>query len=298
MMVRLTSWRICEIEDGFFMLYGTVSGHVKLSDGMYIHTSIIRSISTKDDEFIVNTHNTEYHLKFRDINLKIKWRLTKKRKREFEETSTTYIANIYDGLGLLSRALLSERAIERYIAKFSGISVEIRGLIENIWKAYKEKEDQESEKRERIIEKLNNGEIYLAIGSNGSYYFRFACIKDYKGNIITKENAHVHVSRHQDSVLVSEFVDNNSEYYDLAYFPYKDNKIEFYGTHIAHPGIKEGEEVFYLYNDGATDIIYRLWGKTYKLLSGEEHRITKDMERPSIEDDTEDIDLNNIMPLD
>lgn len=64
-MTRLYQWHVAAITGGRVILYGVVTGHRKLPDGMFIHTSPIRQVSRdpeREDGYIFESKNTKFHV--------------------------------------------------------------------------------------------------------------------------------------------------------------------------------------------------------------------------------------------
>ena len=68
-MTKLLDWSLYTLKDKAFA-QGTVLGHSRLSDGMHIYTSIIQNAEILNErELRFWTRNTQYDLKFSEINL-------------------------------------------------------------------------------------------------------------------------------------------------------------------------------------------------------------------------------------
>lgn len=74
-MIKLTDWYLTEHVDEsnytfFYLAWGYVFGHTKLSDGEHIHTSGIESIRFENNILVLVTHSqNQYTLSLTDINL-------------------------------------------------------------------------------------------------------------------------------------------------------------------------------------------------------------------------------------
>ena len=70
-MTRLYQWYAEAIPGGRIILHGVVTGHRKLPDGMFIHTSPIRQVSRdpeREDGYIFESKNTKFHVSMEDFD--------------------------------------------------------------------------------------------------------------------------------------------------------------------------------------------------------------------------------------
>lgn len=279
-MASLTNWYIIGCYDGNLVLKGNVSGHKKLENGLFIHTSKIQGIRREGANLEVYTLNTKYDLKLREIKFThIRASSIDKKRIKFINKMHETMYFFYDLYNILSEAYLKEKNIlnidiEKLIRenekKLSFYSEDIREWI-NVIIEEKIKEEKKLKKRiEDIEKKLKNTEVYLDVGDNGMYYFNFIIIKDRNGNVHKIYEPLIHIGMFKDSVIISRHI--NDEYYDLRYFPLGKNKIEFY--HQIYD-IAEHCEEGYINNSGKYPLKFRTtWGKIFLLKPNEEKYIS------------------------
>lgn len=67
-VTRLKNWKVAD-EAHNFLLKGIVYGHYSrhCHDGSTVSTSYVNDVEMKEDEFVVHTRNTRYHLAYHDI---------------------------------------------------------------------------------------------------------------------------------------------------------------------------------------------------------------------------------------
>ena len=65
-------WNVTTLEDKTLMAHGRVTGHAKLSDSWFIHSSVIKEIllDKENEEVLIKTGNTVYHCPFCYCNFK------------------------------------------------------------------------------------------------------------------------------------------------------------------------------------------------------------------------------------
>lgn len=179
-------------DNNFIQAWGTVEGHQKLPDGMFVHTSGVQSANLNGELLTVETAHTVYTLDCRELN------------RDY-----------LDDTHKVLKALGVEPKDWNLI-----ISVSLKAFI-----------DKEQEHRE-YRNKLNAGEIYMVLSTEkpnsvDEVYFG---IKENTGTLhVATCHFSVHLGMFTDSVLFN--CRHNDEFYDvLRYFPRANNRIEFYST--------------------------------------------------------------------
>lgn len=297
-MARLTNWYVTKHYDGVIIFYGNVTGHAKLPDGMPIHTSKVIGAKKEFSELIIYTLNTEYrmylgHIKFDgkyEFNEAIK---NNKSNIRFLNKLHETVYFIYDLYCILNEEYKEKKDISNmdinklinsYKKHFSKYSEDLKEWVEDIIKYKKKIEDSLKKRIELIKKRLENEEVYLDIGDNGEYYFNFMLIKDKLGEVHEIYTPFLHIGMFQDSVLITKHI-KDEEYYDIRYFPYKNNRIEFYQQIY---DMREDCEVGYIHNSGVKPIKFKTtWGKVFLLEPNEEKYIRYGITEGSISDSEE-----------
>ena len=178
-MPKLYNWHINEHSLGYCLARGIVTGHPKLEDSAYIHTSPIEDFNITDETAgiaVIKTHNNNYEVKLSDLDI-------------------TKMKEAKDKIGIYAWG------------------VKLLGFIDK----YTEQEE--------IKYNTPNKSILLVLGNNKQYYFDRLIINN---GIDQLENKNVtpHIGTVQDSVLC--MASGEELNYDIRYFTYKDNNIDFY----------------------------------------------------------------------
>lgn len=94
-MIKLTNWCITEYnseQKGIYIAHGTVFGHPRLADGIYIHTSKIEKLEMNKSSNSVIMHTksgNEYELLLKELSLK-EFEMTKEIMEEFKVSLPDY----------------------------------------------------------------------------------------------------------------------------------------------------------------------------------------------------------------
>lgn len=147
-MTTLKSWEIVRYGDEY-LLAGVVYGHYSryCFDGRTIRTSIIESVEIAEDEMIIWTQNTEYHLLYEEFNNSL----------EYEQ----------------------DEVFMSFVDQYCGESSD--ELFKHIAKA---KTDKEKFYLEVADNKLANNTLYLEVSRNSLYKYRFAVYKNSEGKSV------------------------------------------------------------------------------------------------------------------
>ena len=146
-MITLENWFV--VYDGIgYTANGIVYGHSSpyCPDGEEIHTSLIESAETADEELILYTLNSEYHVRYDEMD-----------------------CECYD----LWRSL---RIFERFAHKFG-----IDGCLDRVRERFAKLEKQQLELREEISSRMGSNSLYLDLSDNCEFYFRMGMFKSAGG---------------------------------------------------------------------------------------------------------------------
>lgn len=137
-------------------------------------------------------------------------------------------------------------------------------VLDRIITAAQDEQCRITERINNISNRIDNDTVYLAFSSDVEYYFDFGIHKDLNGTTAAIEKSE-HIGMFQDSVLLHS--DSTTLY---SYFPYADNRIEFYGC-SDDDYRKEGQLLGYIANTGEKAVkIMFTWGVSVSLMAGEE----------------------------
>ena len=134
---------------------------------------------------------------------------------------------------------------------------------------------------------LKPKEAYLAISDTKPYYYDYLVFKDSTNALFYIDEPNIHVGTFQDSVLCGDswIHENCSDYdvFDIRYFPYQFNRIEFY-DHLYKQRGEDEKFTIYIKNTGLQSMeVKMLWGAVFKVAPEEELRITYGMTEGGID---------------
>lgn len=232
-VTRLKNWKVAD-EAHNFLLKGIVYGHYSrhCHDGSTVSTSYINDVEMKEDEFVVHTRNTRYHLAYHDIAEEWNYR--------------------------------QDSAFLEFIENFR-----LGNVDEIIGTAVEEKQKHQDEVLADIAEKLGNAMLYIEVSDDALFNCNLAVYKNSNGKC---SRAAIRMKDDDESAVITISDDNGEcsvEYTVDIYHAMDFNNTLFSAIPDEKLTAPDGTIMGYIKNTGKNTLpIIFSWGKNTKIKPG------------------------------